>query len=202
MRQVSILFYLFLAGCVTSKVIKDPHEQAHSMIVYEGKIAVILPQKTHQLTFNFFSHPNGSTGRLELRAMLGISAATLWLNGSEFTLLNHIKKETYKGDRTQQGFQSWINVDIDPNVFFIAMNEKSFGGWNCVRSGNGELQQCSKDSTLVEFERVTPQRKRVAVKMNQAEVRFLIELPGEYKALDSKVFQPVSPRDYKIFTQP
>ncbi len=126
MIRLKYLFFIFLAGCATQKVHRDSQSNKNAMSLYEGKLAVILPQKTHQLSFSFYTHPNQSDGRLELRAILGISAATLWMSDSEYLLLNHIKKESYSGDTTSVGFQSWINIDISPSLFFLSLMKKRF----------------------------------------------------------------------------
>ncbi len=201
MKKIVLVLILFSIGCATQKVSVDSASN-NGMSILEGKVAILLPEKSHQLSFEYFSHPTELTARLELRAMLGIPAATLWLNNSKFTLLNHLRKEAFLGDSTKKGLKAWTNIDLDPNVFFLVMNDKVPAGWSCSRNQSQWLENCSTSTTRVQFERLSESRKRVILRAEAVEIRFIVELPATYKPLDSKVFLPVSPRDYKIFTQP
>lgn len=197
----TLLTLLFLSACATKPIAYDSKK---SQGQWEAKAQVkdFKKDQTHNVTLDVI----GSTPhqvRMEVSATLGVSLASLVIDGDQIAYAIHPQKKYFSGEVSDQALKPLFQIELNPkylmNVFFDQpIREKS---WSCTMGVDQLVEKCERlsDGLSIDWRERKGELKRVVIKSSDFEVQVLVKDFTTKVELSTKTFSLEIPQGYKAY---
>jgi hypothetical protein len=208
-NKIALLFSVFiLASCATQPTYNGAKQNG----TWEAKSQVkdLAKNNVHQLNVDFVSVQPDAL-RMDVTAAMGVSLATMVLQGTHVSYALYRQKKFYEGELSDHALYPLFKINLNPRVLInICFDQPVEGeGWSCITDGQGLAESCAKAGAnpikIRWFERKGEQ-KRVLIADNHFELQIVFK---SYSPFDqSKVqgrkspFQLEAPKDFTKYKIP
>ncbi|MBX9767214.1 MAG: hypothetical protein K2X47_08085 [Bdellovibrionales bacterium] len=144
MRNLSLVFLAFFAGCATNPKAVMTAESGK----WDAK--VMIKDKVHeksQVVLAEIIAERPQSLRMDFHTSLGNSLASFAIAEGKMSYWVPSQRKYYSGPISPEAFEGLLKTRVNPSWIIRALFEKDLekDGWTCGRDGSGILLQCRKE---------------------------------------------------------